>query len=100
MAMRAELVRRLLEREVNSRLAVARALEEELQAEERLARPGPALDHRRARARQPAAEHFVEPGGAGRGRARRAIAGLGDVGCSGPRTRGKNASPSAPISKK
>ena len=62
-----ELVRRLLEREVDARLSVPRALEQELQAEHRLAGPGPALDHRRARPRQAAAEHVVEPGDAGRG---------------------------------
>ena len=44
-----------------------RALEQELQAEQRLARPRPALDDRRARPRQAAAEHLVEPGDAGRG---------------------------------
>ena len=63
----AKLVRGLLQREVDSRFAVPRALEEELQAEQRLSRPRPALDDRRARTGQPAAEHGVEPGDPGRG---------------------------------
>src|SRR4029079_13737225 len=62
-----ELVGRLLEREVNARLSPPRHLEEELQAQHRLAGPGSALDDGGARPRQAAAQHVVEARDAGRG---------------------------------
>lgn len=57
----AELVRRLLQREVDPRFPAPRPREQKLQAEEGLPRPRPTLDDGRARARQPAAEHRIEP---------------------------------------
>ena len=57
----AKLVRRLFQREEDSRLAASSPLEEELQRQQRLAGARPTLDDRRARARQAAAEHLVEP---------------------------------------
>jgi hypothetical protein len=57
---RADLRRRLLQREEDPRLPPAYALKEEVQAQERLARPGAALDHRGARPRQAPEQERVE----------------------------------------
>ena len=62
---RTDLRRRFLQRKEDSRLSTARAFEEEVEAHERLARPGAALDHRRARPWQTTAEQRVEPGHTG-----------------------------------
>ena len=62
---RPDLRRCLLQREEDPRLPPARALEEEVQAHERLARPGAALDHGRARPRQATEQERVEAGDPG-----------------------------------
>ena len=77
---------------MDPRLAVPRPLEEELQAEQRLAGSGPSLDHRRAPPRQPSAQHLVEPGDAGRRALVETVSGSSGA-PSGPRTRGKNVEP-------
>src|SRR5204862_7232169 len=56
-----DLARRLFEAEVNSRLAMPRAFEQELQTEQRLARAGPALHHGDAQARCAAASSARTP---------------------------------------
>ena len=55
-----ELRHALLQREEDARLAAPRAFDEELQADQRLARPGAALDDRGARPGRPPSEHLVE----------------------------------------
>jgi hypothetical protein len=57
----AKLVGRLLQREEDPGLPALGALEQEAQAEQGLSGARPALDHGRARARQPAPEHRIEP---------------------------------------
>jgi hypothetical protein len=99
----AKLVRGLLQREKDAGFAVAGPLQEELQAQEGLSRPRPALDDGRAGAGQPASEHGVETGHPGRdtlrsGDRRPAAPADSAAMLSGFRTRGKNVSPSGPIS--
>ncbi len=61
-----ELAHRLLEGEEDAGLAAARTVEQELEAEERLAGPRSTEDHGRASAREAAAQHVVETGRARR----------------------------------